>query len=247
MFNVFTEKDGSDIPLDLSNAGTIYLSFHNGTDEVKISNYTLASNDVADISHGQVIFKISKDDARKILSFTNNNFYITSQKQTSNSTSDETVIYLGKFYPYDQLYENSLQAEYDAYKVTAQSQILQLQGALTQLDSDYTTLQTNYDAALQQIADLKKIVTDDQNIIDQYEKLLASGQIVKVKKDLGITSNTGKTPANPPKPLPPAKNNDPQPLPPVGGGGGDPNKNPDLQNLKQTIANTNYNTKVNQQ
>lgn len=245
-FNMFTEKDGIDVPLDLSNAGIIYMSFSNGNEEVKISNYTLAGN-YADISQGQVIFKITKEEAKKILGFTNNNFYITSKKQTSSSSSDETVIYLGKYYQYDQLFENSLQAEFDAYKVTAQQQILKLQSALTQLDKDYTTLQSNYNELYTTSERLQKQINLYTSIIDKYKKYLSSEQLTILNKELGISTGADTTPARVPKPPVTMGSVSANTDPPVGGDGGNPNTDPKLLGYKRNISNTKYNTTVNEQ
>jgi hypothetical protein len=175
MFSVFTEKDKQDVPLDLSNAGNLYLNFRSGTEEVRIQNYTQSTN--ADITQGQIIFKISKDEARKILSFTTNNFYLTAKKELEDRSSDETVLYTGKFYEYDTIYENTLKIEYEKYKITAQAQILQLQTQLSSLDQDYDSLYNEFTELKAINARLQAKLDEYNALIDKYKTYLSKDTI----------------------------------------------------------------------
>ena len=101
VFTLYDELDGEDKPIDLSNVGSLYISFIGDNDEIRIPYYTNVQN--IDMSQGQVLFRISKDDSKKILALDNNNFYISTQMIAADgSVSDETVLYTGKFKALDQ-------------------------------------------------------------------------------------------------------------------------------------------------
>jgi uncharacterized protein YoxC len=96
LFTLYDEIDGENVPIDLSNVGTVFISFIGNNDEIKIHNYTNVED--IDMSSGQVLFKISKEDGKKILSLDNNNFYIsTLMTSEDDSESDESIIYTGTF------------------------------------------------------------------------------------------------------------------------------------------------------
>ena len=92
-FTLFDDTEGEDSPIDLSNVGTISLVFVGENDEIKIPNYTQVQN--IDLTQGQVLFRIDKENSKKILALDNNNFYISTQMIDENSASDETVLYTG--------------------------------------------------------------------------------------------------------------------------------------------------------
>ena len=65
LFTLYDEKDGQNVPIDLSNVGTIYISFIGTNDEVKIPNYTNVNE--INMSGGQVLFRISAENGKRIL------------------------------------------------------------------------------------------------------------------------------------------------------------------------------------
>jgi len=96
IFTLYEDTSGEDTPIDLSNVGNIYISFIGESDEVRIAYYTNVKD--LDLSQGQVIFRISAEDSKKILKLDNNNFYISTQGVSpEGDTSGETVLYTGKF------------------------------------------------------------------------------------------------------------------------------------------------------
>jgi len=98
LFNVFKEIEGEDVAMDLSKVGTLYINFYGESEDVKIKNYTNVED--IDLTQGQVLFKITKSDGKKILKFKDNSFYISSRLEVDNQISDETVIYTGKYYEF---------------------------------------------------------------------------------------------------------------------------------------------------
>ena len=72
-----------------------------------------------DVSQGQVLFRISAEDSKKILKLNNDNFYISTRGVSpEGDVSDESVLYTGKFLSLTAAARESL---------TAQIQNLQLQ------------------------------------------------------------------------------------------------------------------------
>jgi len=108
-FQLFTiyKDNTSGVPVDLTNCGVLYLNFTGSKGDVIIPNYTNVDN--IDIVNGQVLFKISKEDARTILNLDNNNFYITSKKKIGDTYSeDETVLFQGQWSSYTDSAQTSI-------------------------------------------------------------------------------------------------------------------------------------------
>jgi hypothetical protein len=99
IFTLFDEtgKDGEmeDTPIDLSNVGILTLVFTGANDEIRIPNWTQVKD--VDLSQGQVLFRINKEDSKKILALDNQNFYISTRMEDESGVSDESVLYTGTF------------------------------------------------------------------------------------------------------------------------------------------------------
>ena len=99
IFTLFDEtgENGElvDKPIDLSNVGTLTLVFVGENDEIRIPNFTRVQE--VDPSQGQVLFRIDKENSKKILSLDNNNFYISTRMEDESGVSDESVLYTGTF------------------------------------------------------------------------------------------------------------------------------------------------------
>tara|TARA_B110000285_G_scaffold206390_1_gene244925 strand:+ start:693 stop:1679 length:987 start_codon:yes stop_codon:yes gene_type:complete len=112
LFTIFDEIDGEDTPIDLSNVGDIFINFIGTTDEVDIMNHTQVAE--VDLSQGEVLFRITRSDSKKVLALDNNNFYISTKMVSplDGSISDESILYQGIWLAFD-----------DASRVTLTSQI----------------------------------------------------------------------------------------------------------------------------
>ena len=165
LFTVYSEEDNTDIPMDLTSVGSVYLNFINGDEEIKIKNYENA--DGIDMSRGQVLFKITKSQARKILLFSNNNFYISAKHQRGSDQSDETVLYVGKFYDMLSYQENLLRNEYQNYKSSSEIKI--------------SSLQTGLDTSSKLNSELQQQIAELQRSISRYESLYG-----KIREQLDI-------------------------------------------------------------
>lgn len=112
LFTLFDEIDGEDTPIDLSNVGDIFINFIGTTDEVDIMNHTQVAE--VDLSQGEVLFRITRSDSKKVLALDNNNFYISAKMVSplDGSISDESILYQGIWLAFD-----------DASRITLTSQI----------------------------------------------------------------------------------------------------------------------------
>ena len=77
LFTLYDEIDSEDTPIDLSNVGDIFINFIGTTDEINIKNHTQVAE--VDLSQGEVLFRITKSDSKKVLALNNNNFYISTK------------------------------------------------------------------------------------------------------------------------------------------------------------------------
>jgi hypothetical protein len=101
LFTMFDTIEGEDTPIDLTNVGTIYITFIGTTDEIDIKNHTQVKE--VDLSKGEVLFRISRSDSKKILALDNENFYISTRmiSPDDGSISDESVLYQGIWLAFD--------------------------------------------------------------------------------------------------------------------------------------------------
>lgn len=134
--NSLQEATGATDPqlLDLSSVGTLYLSFFNSetNDEVRVSNYTNISG--INPAQGEVVFKISKEDSKKILGFTSNNFYVSSRLEIGQSKSDETLLYTGKWFKPEDLFGQTASEVVEELKNTISSLNLKLNAEIEGAD-----------------------------------------------------------------------------------------------------------------
>ena len=112
LFTLYDEIDNEDTPIDLSNVGDIFINFIGTNDEINVKNHTQVAE--VDLSQGQVLFKITKSDSKKVIALDNNNFYISTKMVSvdDDSISDESVLYQGTWLAFN-----------DASRVTLTSQI----------------------------------------------------------------------------------------------------------------------------
>lgn len=93
LFNFYKKAENDLVALNLSVYGDIYINF-NGDEELKIKEYT----SIDGLKNNQKIFKISKNDSRKLQVFSTDRFYITHKIESTNGeVSDESIIYVGFF------------------------------------------------------------------------------------------------------------------------------------------------------
>ena len=88
-----TDLNGQKFEVDFSGMGDAYLCFVDNNIEVKIKNL----NNIENINKGlgQVVFKITSDDSRKIYGMQTRYFFVTTKITQLNSVTEETVVYSG--------------------------------------------------------------------------------------------------------------------------------------------------------
>ena len=187
LFTIYEERGGSDTPIDFLSAGTIFLSFIGEDDEIKIPYYTNVEQ--MDLSAGQVLFRISAEDSKKILALDNNNFYVSVQMIAENGdASDESVIYTGKFLSfadeaqqsltdkYDLLLKASIEegVKYEAQIASKDEEIATFKQTITGLQDRNQVLFDNNITISNELADLAKDLSSD--VIDAALQASASAQ-----------------------------------------------------------------------
>lgn len=170
MFTIYkesTDKEQDDsIPLNLTNLGSLYISFINGEEEVRIENYKYAED--VDMANGEVVFRIGKDDAKKILALGSNTFYISSKITDGVTASDETVLYTGEWVDFATGMQTALTSTIQSLNNT----VFELQNKLTSLKEEYDVM---LDSLYSEIENLKNeikakevTIRELQDTIDTY-------------------------------------------------------------------------------
>ncbi len=165
MFTIYKEssdnnKRDSSVPLDLTHIGFIYLIFPDGENEVRIPNYTDAKN--IDMVNGQVVFKISKENAKRILAASAGTFYITSQMTDGRTAGDETVLYTGRWVDFASGMAAALTSTINSQSVT----ITDLQATL---NTEREIYRTEIDNLKSKIKSLEAQIEADEKTISQLQ------------------------------------------------------------------------------
>lgn len=191
LFTIYSELNLEDVPVDLRNMGSFYLTFKDTESEVRIQNYTNTKD--IDPSAGQILFKISQENAEKALSLNTNVFYITSMASDDKSKSDETVLYSGKFVEYNAGNINSLTDTINRLKTEKQeltnstsAQINNLQKKVNELTDALTKLKNEYLA-------VKEDLDSYKNLYNEVCKKLSISVQVKEKSNSSVIDEINNT------------------------------------------------------
>lgn len=217
LFTIYSELNLENVPVDVHNMGSFFLTFKDKESEVRIENYKNAKE--INPTNGQILFRISQEEAEKILSLNTNIFYITSMLYDSNSKSDETVLYSGRFAEYNDANVSfltdeitNLKAELEKVKkeklekeAELQKQITNLSDALVKLRTEYSTLnntlnsyKNSYNSLANKIKiDEFKTKKEQESEITEIDKTLQQNNLIqefkknennKSKLDLAVGS-----------------------------------------------------------
>jgi hypothetical protein len=176
LFTIFDETAGEDTPIDLSNVGDIFINFIGTTDEINIKNHTQVAE--VDLSRGEVLFRITKSDSKKVLGLNNNNFYISTKMVSvlDDSISDESILYQGLWLSFDA-----------SSRITLTSQIEEQRLAYS---DELTKLKLENDALKKENAELINSASKDtlttQSLQNSNEEL--TNELAELSKD----SNSSK-------------------------------------------------------
>lgn len=160
------------MPLNLTNLGTIWLSFISGETKIRIPNYTNAEN--VEMTNGEVVFRISEEEANRILALSNHTFYVSSAITDSNSSSDETVLFSGSWNEYSSAMRTSLTETIQSLNdtiATLKNKILTDTDAwnvkLSELEDENSKLKAEIDRLNAQTIELEtKLAEIDSSYID---------------------------------------------------------------------------------
>lgn len=193
VFTLYDEIDGVDSPIDLSNVGTIYMVFIGKSDEIRIPNYTNVQE--VDLSSGQVLFKISKDDSQKILALDNRNFYISTMMVDPDGSSDESGLYTGTFLPFDEAAKVSLTKQIDDARIEYSKQLAAMQSNIDRLNQD---ISQKDNLIAEQTAVIETLKKSNQSLSNEIailaEKLSSSEaeQLLQQAKDAQLAEEAAK-------------------------------------------------------
>ena len=190
IFTIFDEtgKDGetADTPIDLSNVGILTLVFVGENNEIRIPNWTQVQE--VDLSQGQVLFRISKEDSKKILSLDNQNFYISTRMEDPSGISDESVLYTGTFLTVQDEAKQSMTAK---FKEQALLYSRELAGLQRTIENYKETLAKMISLDEEQIATINALGASNKELTDQVALLseqLGSAESVIVLKNAQLAA-----------------------------------------------------------
>lgn len=181
IFTLYDEIDGADSPIDLSNVGTIYMVFIGKNDEIRIPNYTNVQD--IDLSSGQVLFKISKNESQKILALSSRNFYISTMMTDPDGDSDESVIYTGTFMSFEESAKVSLTQQLEDARLEYTKELARLQETISDLNQDIFQKEN---LISEQIAIIETLKTSNQNLSNEISVLaekLSSGEAERLLQE----------------------------------------------------------------
>ena len=182
LFTLYDEVDNEDKPIDLSNVGSLYLNFLGKTDEIDILNHTQV--DEVDLSQGEVLFRITRSDSKKILALDNNNFYISTKMSdpVDGSTSDESVLYQGLWLAADDANRISLTRQIEESRVEYSIVLANLQDENDMLRQQQARLVVSADEdtlAIQSLQSSNEELTDE---VAELSKDLKSAKIILMNR-----------------------------------------------------------------
>ena len=192
MLTIYKESTDSSVddsvPLNLTNLGRIYMSFINGGEKIRIPNYTLAED--VDMANGEVVFRISSENAERILNFGNHTFYISTMIGDEVSGSDETVLYSGQWNDYATAMQSSLTETITSLNGT----ITELNGKIASMTEAYenkiSDLENEISVKQSEIDSLNTRISELETLLENYDSNYIDATIVSTENSNTINSNT---------------------------------------------------------
>jgi hypothetical protein len=166
IFTLYDEISGIDSPIDLSNVGTIYIVFIGNNTEVRIPNYTKVQD--IDMSTGEVLFRIDKDNSQKILALENRSFYISTMMIDPDGNSDESIIYTGTFLAFNEAAKATKIKELEDVQIEYSKQLALLQ---SQIDIVNTDISKKDSLIAEQVTVIDVLRISNQNLSNEIDVL----------------------------------------------------------------------------
>ena len=185
LFTIYNNWMDSNTRLNISNGiyQTFYLVFRSDKKEVRIKEYSVpeSSSVKVDKTNGEVLFRISKENAATILSLSTRVFYITRMFSVSGedgviSSSSEEVVYTGYWEKSDRKSSSSLSSLVSEYK--------------SRLDSANDTIQKYLNDIASLRADVVKYAKEkesDRLTIDDLQR-----QVDELNEKLSVYENANE-------------------------------------------------------
>jgi len=169
-------------PIDLSNVGDIYLSFIGENDQVVIKNHTQVQD--IDLSQGEVLFKITKSDSKKITALDNNNFYVSTKMTdpTDESVSDETVLYQGVWLDYSEATRTALTSQMEDAAALYSVELAALKEENELLKKENSELITLSEQDTLTIQTLQSSNEELTNEITELDKKIKSAELARLNR-----------------------------------------------------------------
>jgi hypothetical protein len=176
LFTLYDEIEGVDSPIDLINVGTIFMVFMGKNDEIRIPNFTNVKD--IDMSNGQVLFRIGKDDSQKILALDNRNFYISTMMTDGEGKSDESVLYTGKFLSFQEAADASVQNQLDLTQLEYSKELAKMQEDISNLNNEVA----NRDNLIaEQAAVIEVLKQSNQNLSNEIAVITANSSSTQIQ------------------------------------------------------------------
>lgn len=176
LFTLYDEIEGVNSPIDLSNVGTIFMVFFGKNDEIRIPNFTNVSD--IDLSNGQVLFRISKDDSSKILALSNNNFYISTMMTDGEGRSDESVLYTGTFLSLDESAASFMQNQLELVQIEYSKELAKLQEDIKKLNEE---ILNRNNVTSEQTAVIEVLKQSNQNLSNEIAVITENSSSIQIK------------------------------------------------------------------
>ena len=172
LFTLFDEIEGEDTPIDLSNVGDIFINFIGQSDEIDIKNHTQVEE--IDLAQGQVLFRITRNDSKKIIALDNNNFYISTKmiSPEDGSVSDESILYQGIWLAAADANRTSLTSQIEDQRIEYSIELAAKDEAIALCEEEKANLQEQLDAS-----DLALQAANENNIELANENALLREQL----------------------------------------------------------------------
>ena len=186
LFTLYDEIDSEDTPIDLSNVGDIFINFIGTTDEINIKNHTQVAE--VDLSQGEVLFRITKSDSKKVLALNNNNFYISTKmvSEEDGSISDESILYQGTWLAFDSASRTTLTSQIEEQRLEYSIELARLKEENASLKNDNSELINISQADIVTIQALQASNDELVNEVSELRDEFSAGTFETSKPGLAI-------------------------------------------------------------